>query len=244
MNARLAVDIGNTRTKFAIFEGREILHSSSLKNEALELSNDLLKNYVISAVIISSVNTEAEEKLQLHSLNVPTLMLNHQTALPFRLEYKSPDTLGKDRIAAVAGASAQFPNQNTLVIDAGTCVTYDFLTAEGGYLGGAISPGVQLRLRAMNSYTSKLPLLHWEGEERPQTIGNTTITSMLSGVVNGLISEMRGFIDSYEKQYKTLKIVITGGDANFFVKELKNGIFADPNLVLKGLNEILIYNGE
>ncbi|MFT6165724.1 MAG: type III pantothenate kinase [Vicingaceae bacterium] len=244
MKARLAVDIGNTRTKFAIFEGREILHSSSLKNEALELSNDLLKNYDINAVIISSVNTEAEEKLQLRGLKVPTLMLNHQTALPFRLEYESPDTLGKDRIAAVAGASAQFPNQNTLVIDAGTCVTYDFLTAEGGYLGGAISPGVQLRLRAMNSYTSKLPLLHWEGAERPQTIGNTTITSMLSGVVNGLISEMRGFIDSYEKQYKTLKIVITGGDANFFVKELKNGIFADPNLVLKGLNEILIYNGE
>ncbi|MDA9313033.1 type III pantothenate kinase, partial [Vicingaceae bacterium] len=156
----------------------------------------------------------------------------------------SPDTLGKDRIAAVAGAQGQFPNQNTLVIDAGTCVTYDFLTAEGDYLGGAISPGVQLRLQAMNDYTSKLPLLKWEGADNPQSIGDTTITSMLSGAVNGLISEMRGFIESYEKQYKSLKIVITGGDSNFFVKELKNGIFADPNLVLKGLNDILIYNGE
>ena len=170
--------------------------------------------------------------------------MSHTTALPFTLEYQSPDTLGKDRIAAVAGAQAQFPNQNTLVIDAGTCVTYDFLTAEGVYLGGAISPGVQLRLRAMNHYTNKLPLLNWDGIKRPQSVGNTTINSMLSGAVNGLVLEMRGFVERYEKQYKALKIVITGGDSNFFVKELKNGIFADPNLVLKGLNEILIYNGE
>lgn len=244
MKACLAIDIGNTRTKFAVFEGRDILHSSSLKNEALELNNEILKNYEIEAMIISSVNEKAEETLQLGTLNIPTLILNHKTALPFQLEYESPDTLGKDRIAAVAGAHAQFPNKNTLVIDAGTCVTYDFLTAGGAYLGGAISPGVQLRLRAMNSYTGKLPLLHWEGIERPQNIGGTTIMSMLSGAVNGLISEMRGFIESYKKQNKTLKIVITGGDANFFVEELKNGIFADPNLVLKGLNEILIYNGE
>ena len=244
MNARLAIDIGNTRTKFAIFQEREILHSSSLKNEALELNNKILNEFEISALIISSVNAEAEEKLQLDALKIPKLTLNYTTALPFRIEYESPETLGKDRIAAVAGASVQYPNHNVLVIDAGTCVTYDFLTADGAYLGGAISPGVQLRLRAMNSYTSKLPLLHWEGNEKPQNVGNTTITSMLSGVVNGLISEMKGFIESYEEQYNSLKIVITGGDANFFVKELKNGIFADPNLVLKGLNEILIYNGE
>jgi type III pantothenate kinase len=244
MNARLAIDIGNTRTKFAIFNAREMLHSSSLKNEALDLNNELLSSYEISSLIISSVNERAEAKLKLAKIDLPMLILTHTTALPFKLEYQSPDSLGKDRIAAVAGAQVQFPNQNTLVIDAGTCVTYDFLTAEGTYLGGAISPGVQLRLRAMNRYTSKLPLLQWEGVEKPQNVGNTTITSMLSGVVNGLIAEMKGFVDSYEKQYKSLKIVITGGDANFFVKELKNGIFADPNLVLKGLNEILIYNGE
>lgn len=244
MNARLAIDIGNTRTKFAIFDGREILQSSRLQNEALERNNKLLQSKEISSLIVSSVNELAEKKLELDGLKVPKLLLSHTTPLPFKLEYQSPDTLGKDRIAAVAGAQAQFPNQNTLVIDAGTCVTYDFLTAEGAYLGGAISPGVQLRLRAMNSYTSKLPLLKWEGVERPKSVGSTTITSMLSGVVNGLIAEMNGFIDSYEKQYNSMKIVITGGDANFFVKELKNGIFADPNLVLKGLNEILIYNGE
>ncbi|MDB4061943.1 type III pantothenate kinase [Vicingaceae bacterium] len=244
MKVRLAIDIGNTRTKFATFEGREMVHTFSLKNDALELNNEILNSYEISALIISSVNEQAEAELEIPALRVPKLLLSHATALPFKLEYQSPDTLGKDRIAAVAGAQGQFPNQNTLVIDAGTCVTYDFLTAEGDYLGGAISPGVQLRLQAMNDYTSKLPLLKWEGADNPQSIGDTTITSMLSGAVNGLISEMRGFIESYEKQYKSLKIVITGGDSNFFVKELKNGIFADPNLVLKGLNDILIYNGE
>lgn len=244
MNARLAIDIGNTRTKFAVFHKRDILHHSVLKNEALELNNEILKDFEISSLIVSSVNSDAENKLQLSEIQQPKLILDHTTSLPFRLEYESPETLGKDRIAAVAGAQAQFPNHNILVIDAGTCITYDFLTRDSAYLGGAISPGVQLRLRAMNSYTSKLPLLHWEGSNKPKNIGSTTITSMLSGVVNGLILEMTGFIDAYETQYKSLKIVITGGDANFFVKELKNGIFADPNLVLKGLNEILIYNGE
>lgn len=244
MSLRLAIDVGNTRTKFAIFEERELLQALVLKNDALEFNNQLLADYNIEEVIISSVNTEAEEKLNLAKINLPILHLNHNTSLPIQLAYDSPETLGKDRIAAVAGANYLYQNQNVLVIDAGTCVTYDFLTAEGYYLGGAISPGVQLRLRSMNSYTNKLPLLNWDGGVRPQSIGKTTITSMLSGVVNGLIGEMNGFVDAYDKQYSDLKIVITGGDANFFEKELKNGIFADPNLVLKGLNEILIYNGE
>ena len=244
MKNHLAIDIGNTRTKFAVFDQRELIHSLVLKNENLELNNEVLTAYEISSIIVSSVNAEAESKLQLEKILSPKLMLLHTTPLPFAIDYESPETLGKDRIAAVAGAFAQFPNENILVIDAGTCVTYDFLTAEGRYMGGAISLGVQLRLRAMNSHTSKLPLLNWEGVERPQSIGKTTIASMLSGVVNGLLGEMKGFIDAYRKQYVSLKIVMTGGDANFFVKELKNGIFADPNLVLIGLNEILIYNGE
>ena len=156
----------------------------------------------------------------------------------------SPQTLGKDRIAAVIGAQSLLPAKNLLVIDAGSCITYDFLTGDRHYLGGAISPGVQMRLRSMNNYTNKLPLLSWEGVERPQSIGRTTITSMLSGVINGIIGEMKSFIFEYEQQYERLKIVLTGGDSIFFEKELKNGIFADPNLVLKGLNEILIYNNK
>jgi type III pantothenate kinase len=244
MNLRLAIDIGNTRTKFAVFENRTILQASSLANEALELNNEIIKDFNVSSLIVSSVNTEVEMLLKLNQIHQPKIILNHTTALPITLAYQSPETLGKDRIAAVVGAQYEFPGHNVLVIDAGTCVTYDFLTAKGVYLGGAISPGIQLRLKSMNSYTSKLPLLNWTGDDKPQNIGRTTITSMLSGVINGLIAEMIGFISNYEKQYKSLKTVITGGDANFFVKELKNGIFADPNLVLKGLNEILIYNGE
>lgn len=221
-----------------------MLHFGLLKNEELENNNELIQSFGVSSAIISSVNTKAEDKLKLDQLPFPVLNLTHKTTLPINLAYQSPETLGKDRMAAVVGAYHQFSNQHLLVIDAGSCVTYDFLTERKEYLGGAISPGVQMRLRSMNDFTSKLPLISWEGGERPQNIGRTTITSMLSGVVNGLIAEMNGFILNYEKQYPELKIVITGGDANFFEKELKNGIFADPNLVLKGLNEILIYNGK
>lgn len=244
MKGRLAIDIGNTRTKYGIFEASELIYTGVIKNDELENNNEVIRSFGVTSVIVSSVNKEAEEKLGLHQLQLPTLHLSHTTSLPINLAYQSPETLGKDRIAAVVGAYKMFPNHHLLVIDAGSCVTYDFLTQGKEYLGGAISPGVQMRLRSMNDFTSKLPLINWSGGDRPQNIGRTTIKSMLSGVINGLISEMNGFIMNYEKQYPKLKIVITGGDANFFEKELKNGIFADPNLVLKGLNEILIYNGE
>lgn len=244
MKRRLAIDIGNTRTKYGVFEATELVHSGVLNNKDLGNNNEVIHSFGVSSVIVSSVNSEAEEKLKVEQLLFPILNLSHKTMLPINLAYLSPETLGKDRIAAVVGAYCQFPNHHLLVIDAGSCVTYDFLTQTKEYLGGAISPGVQMRLRSMNDFTNKLPLINWSGKERPQYVGRTTITSMLSGVVNGLIAEMNEFILFYKKQYPKLKIVITGGDANFFEKELKNGIFADPNLVLKGLNEILIYNGK
>lgn len=244
MQYRLAVDIGNTRTKLGLFREKELLHSVVLKNNSLAINNQVFSNYNIQSCIVSSVNKEAEQILNMEQFGFEMLYLKTDTALPILIDYESPQTLGKDRIAAVVGAQQLLPAKNLLIIDAGSCITYDFLTADKRYLGGAISPGVQMRLRSMNSYTSQLPLLNWEGEKRPQNIGRTTITSMLSGVVNGLIGEMKSFISEYEQQYKQLKIVITGGDSIFFEKELKNGIFADPNLVLKGLNEILIYNNE
>ena len=244
MAFQLAIDVGNTRTKFGLFESKELLHAVGIKNSEVKNNNQLFSEFKIKGIILSSVNPKVDQLLQLEELDISVLHLSAFTSLPIKIEYESPETLGKDRIAAVVGAESIFPNQNLLVIDAGSCITYDFLTANKEYLGGAISPGVQMRLRSMNDFTGQLPLIDWTGEERPKSIGSTTISSMLSGVVNGLIAEMNGFIDSYEKQYNDLKIVITGGDANFFEKELKNGIFADPNLVLKGLNEILIYNRE
>lgn len=238
----LAVDIGNSRTKLGLFENRELLQIFSFPNDVLNKNTSIFSEYEIAASIISSVNTKAERALELDKLYPSAIRLTHKTPIPITIDYETPDTLGKDRIAAVVGAQMLFQNQALLVIDAGTCVTYDFLTAEKNYLGGAISPGVQLRLNSLNHYTSQLPLLNWGQETRPKTIGSSTISSMLSGVVNGLIAEMQGFILDYKRQFPDLKIVLSGGDANFFEKELKNGIFADQNLVLKGLNEILIYN--
>lgn len=242
MGDQLAIDIGNSRTKFGLFQGRELVKLVHIPNNELVLNRSLLLDWKPSSIIVSSVNKEAETELRLHELKIPIVYLNYKTKLPIEIAYETPETLGKDRIAAVVGAKSLAIGKNLLVIDAGTCITYDFLTSESVYLGGAISPGVQMRLGAMNNFTSQLPLIDWGGVKRPENVGRTTISSMLSGAVNGLIGEMNAFISDYKKQYPELKIVITGGDANFFEKELKNGIFADQNLVLKGLNEILIDN--
>jgi type III pantothenate kinase len=238
----IAIDVGNTRTKWGLFHIDELEHVVIHNNEDLVANNQVFSEYEIEGIIVSSVNEDAESKLDLEYYNTKVINLSHELKLPYILKYASPDTLGKDRIAVVAAAQSHYKNQNCLIIDAGTCITYDFLTNQNEYLGGAISPGVQLRLRAMNSYTNKLPMITWQQDERPRATGNTTIASMLSGVVNGLIGEMNSFISDYEKQYSELKIVLTGGDSKFFEKELKNGIFANPNLVLIGLHEIFKFN--
>ncbi len=237
----LCIDIGNTKTKFGLFEEAELVHALSIKNEELDINNALFLDYVLEACIVSSVNPQAEKILNLDRYE-HVVHLNHKSRLPFKLDYETPETLGKDRIAVTAAAHHLFPKQNSLIIDAGTCITYDFLTKTGVYKGGAISPGIQLRLRAMNDYTGKLPLVNWQMDQKPEMLGRSTIASMLSGVVNGLIQEMNGFISDYESRHEQLKILLTGGDSKFFEKELKNGIFADPNLVLIGLHEILQYN--
>ena len=244
MAYQVAIDIGNTRTKLGLFEGKELLHSKEFNNSDMANNTLIFNEYEANNVIISSVNSKVEGhfKNDLGEKNV--VYLNHQTSLPIKLLYQSPETLGKDRIASAVAAHSLFPDRNVLSIDAGTCITYDLVNMEGSYLGGAITPGVQMRLKSMNDYTDKLPLVHWDGHNLPKSVGNTTITSMLSGVINGCMGEMKEFIHAYQKQYKKLFIVLTGGDANFFEKALKNGIFADPNLVLIGLNEILLYNCE
>ena len=168
------------------------------------------------------------------------LPLTFQTPTPFKNLYQTPSTLGKDRIAAVAGAFSLYPNRNVLVIDAGTCITYDFLTDKGEYLGGGISPGIRMRFKAMHTFTGKLPLI--EPDEYDGLIGRSTRESMLSGVYNGVISELNGLISLYQEQFGDIMVIITGGDHEFLHNKLKISIFAAPDLVLLGLNEIFDYN--
>lgn len=220
------------------------MKSISLEKFNFSVNAQLLNSLKVDSIILSSVSDHDNLLAQLHKLSDNVILLTHMSPTPIKNLYKSPETLGKDRLAAIVGAMSIFPNNNLLTIDAGTCITMDFLNKKAEYFGGSISPGIQMRLKAMHSYTSKLPELLWTDEGRPELIGDTTASSMLSGAVNGTLAELKGSIQLYLKKYRDLKILLTGGDSSFFEKELKNGIFADSNLVLKGLNEILLYNRE
>ncbi len=244
MGVNLCIDVGNTRTKVGEFEGSKLVGSHTFSNEEVINNSMMLDEMDIHAIILSSVNKKISAELQLEKRGFNYVELSHTTPLPVKILYNTPETLGKDRIALAVGAFSAFPNTPVLVIDAGTCVTYDFVNQEGVYLGGAISPGIQMRLKAMHFGTDSLPLIQWDPNKlgMADLSGKSTISSMLSGVVNGLKGEIESFIVKYSENRPDLKIFLTGGDAEFFVKELKNGIFADPNLLLKGLNEILRYN--
>jgi type III pantothenate kinase len=166
--------------------------------------------------------------------------LSALTNIPVTNFYKTPDTLGKDRLAGIVAAHSLYVKENVLVIDAGTCITYDLITTKGEYYGGSISPGLNMRFKALHTFTEKLPLVSLLNFE--ELIGTDTNTSILSGVINGLIAETDAIIERYKELYSALKIIICGGDAQFLVDRLKNSIFAVPELVLIGLNEILDYN--
>jgi type III pantothenate kinase len=170
------------------------------------------------------------------------VMLGSKTQLPFKNLYATPETLGNDRVAAVAGAQSLFPGRDVLVIDAGTSITYDLLTAKGEYRGGGISPGLQMRFDALHTLTSKLPLIKAEREKEIILIGNSTKTAILSGIQNGVLQEVDGIIECYKADFPGIKTLICGGDNKYFDKYLKNNIFAAPNLVLQGLMKILQFN--
>lgn len=244
MGLNICIDVGNTRTKVAEFEERRLVQTYVLANNEVAKNSMMLDEMPIDALILSSVNKKVSDTLSLKDKSFPTIILDHTTLLPIEIKYQTPETLGKDRIALAVGANAIFPAARVLAIDAGTCITYDLINKGGEYLGGAISPGIQMRLKAMHFGTGSLPLIDWNSypDHSYEAIGTTTISSMISGVINGIIGEINEFIDKSADENDNLRIVMTGGDADFFEKALKNGIFADPNLVLKGLNEILLYN--
>lgn len=234
----VAIDLGNTLAKVGIFEHEQLTQKFFLK-DVTEL-HGVLQNYSGARVIISSVNSNfaglLESKIQFSN----KIVLSYETPLPVTIRYSTPETLGVDRIAAVCGARVEFPGTNCLVIDAGTCLTYEILDNHGNYWGGGISPGMAMRFKAMNAFTSRLPLV--EPAEDVTLIGKSTTSSMQSGVVHGIIDEIDGAIDRYRQKFENLQVILTGGDCRFFENKLKASIFASPELVLKGLNSILLHN--
>jgi type III pantothenate kinase len=237
------VDNGNTLTKFALFQGRELHAFTSFSGIDLKHvsqfcdANPNIENVIVSTVreYPSEIDTYLEERY-------PTIFFNHETPVPITNKYNTPETLGKDRLAGVTGARQLFPASDMLVIDAGTAITYDLITTTGEYCGGSISPGIAMRYKALHTFTSRLPLLDYYDDV--QLIGDDTATSIYSGVLNGTLAEMDGIIKSYQQLYPEIKIILTGGDHNYFDKRLKIKTFAAPNLVLEGLNLILNFNIE
>jgi len=240
----LVIDIGNTRTKFSVFNRGEVLitvpvdefrpeHVEVLKNEHPDL-----KKVILSAVKDYSPDLKEVLKNEFDRF----IELNADTPLPVENCYASKETLGKDRIAAIVGAFDLYPETNVLVIDAGTAITYDILNNKGQYLGGNISPGIDMRFKALNQFTGKLPLVHHQEFEK--LYGTTTEEAILAGVQHGVVFEVDRAIDAFKEFYKNLKVIITGGNADFFDKKLKNSFFVNFNLIPLGLNRILEYNGE
>ena len=249
----LTIDVGNTRIKTAVFEENTLIDVSVFeKNELQKNIEKTLKKYPnITNLVVASVGNVLEIEFLKWQNDLKVHFLSHKTRFPFQNLYKTPLTLGIDRMVLAAGAVLQFPTKNRLVIDAGTCITYDFIDENDNYLGGAISPGLQLRYETLHHFTAKLPLLSLNDLKNgvdcipePKLIGNSTQQSIHSGVINGLTNELNGFINQYESQYSNFIIILTGGDTEFLAMRLKNTIFANRNFLLESLNQIYQYNNK
>ena len=238
----LAIDAGNTHIKWAVFEQNTLVKKenityhdwrNSLKNILINFSN--IKNIVVSSV--GKLNKE--DFFDLFS-TIKIEFISNVSKFPFKNLYATPNTLGIDRMILASGAVLQFPNKNRLIIDVGTCITYDFIDENNNYLGGAISPGIKLRYESLHNYTAKLPLLTKQIPD--QLIGNSTDQSIHSGIINGIVMEIDGYISSNLKIYDNFIIILTGGDSDFLAERLKNTIFANSNFLLESLNQTFQYN--
>ncbi len=234
-----AIDIGNTRTKAAIFS-----NSNLLSEVVIHHPDDLhifLQTQQPEYAVMCAVGKGADDVAnQIENHKIPLLRVNYQTKFPFTIDYDTPQTLGMDRVAGVAAAQYLFHNKNCLVIDAGTCITYDFLSKDNIYSGGAIAPGMQMRLKAMHEFTHKLPQpdLSWPDDFE----GKSTYNALLSGVCFGVADEINGKVERYTQRYGDLQVLLCGGNSTMLAKHIKNNIFAVPSLVLEGLNQILLFH--
>jgi len=240
----LIIDIGNTLQKAAICDNGEI--TSKISKTSIHIID--LESFINKARFDNTIVSESgvlEEDVRNYLLsNFNTHFLSPKTILPIEILYKTPEQLGKDRIAAAVAAWSRFPEANTLVIQAGTCLVYDFVNDKGQYTGGAISPGLSMRFKALHHYTARLPLISPDYNSLPTEplLGDSTEGSIICGVVNGVAYEIDSYIARYKSVYPDLKVILTGGDMSYLKKSIKNTIFANSNLVFEGLNKILETN--
>jgi type III pantothenate kinase len=249
----LAVDVGNTKIKVAVFEGSNLIERFDFYSSELQkqIEFTLNKYQSISDLVVASVGNIPKKAFLVFEKQLNVHIITHKTAFPFHNKYETPHSLGIDRMVLASGAVLNFPKQNRLVIDAGTCITYDFIDENDNYLGGAIAPGIRLRYESLHNYTAKLPLLTLElfeeqskNSEQHEFIGNSTSNSIHSGVLNGVQNEIEGFIAQYQRVYPKFIIILTGGDTEFLANRLKNTIFANSNFLLESLNQTFQYKNQ
>ena len=238
----LIIDIGNTSTKLAVFQRDKVLIAKTVEGFSLVIEvENLLKQFTeIKRGFVSSVGFLSEDELKTLEKRLPMTVLNSTLKLHFKVHYKTPNSLGADRLALMAAAATQYSGKNVLVIDAGSCITYDFIDSKKNYLGGAIAPGIQMRYKSLGDFTSSLPTL--QKIVPKNSIGNSTHDSIHSGVINGVLYEIEGTVNEYQNKYPDLTVILTGGDADFLCKQLKISIFANSDFLLEGLNFLLEYN--
>ena len=235
----LVVDAGNTFLKAALFDSGELKTKKSFSN-ATELKA-FLRETPAQHILVSTLSIPVEEILSSSIASEKKIGLHPELPTPLKNKYATPLTLGVDRMAAACGAWTLYPQQNSLVIDMGTCINYELVTEASEYLGGAISPGVQMRADAMHSFTARLPAIR-PTETWPPLTGDSTVSCLQSGVMNGTLEEIKGTIARYQERYPGIRVILCGGDAPFFENHLKPSIFVAPDLVLLGLNSILMHN--
>ena len=237
----LVVDIGNNYFKLGVFENSDLKYSISDENSKIhsKIESILIENKNLSHVLISNVSSLSLSNI-FENYNIKILKLDSSFVLPFKLNYKTPETLGNDRLALAAAGSVLYPNTNKLIIDVGTCLTIDFVDDQNNFLGGSISPGIDMRYKALNNYTANLPLL--QIEDYFSFPGVSTSSSIHAGVLSGVCNEIIGVINKINSQFDNVKVILTGGNAKFLSKRLKITIFANQNFILEGLNSILNLN--
>jgi type III pantothenate kinase len=240
----LIVDIGNTRTKIAFFQKNTLVEKAIVEAATLDALSALVKGRNIEGAIMSITGQDTEGVEEWLQKRYFFIKMVTETTLPIENLYSTPQTLGKDRLAAVVAAQFLFPKKNCLVVDSGTCITYNFINLKGQFLGGNIAPGLSMRLKAMHHFTAKLPLIARNTEGGVgKLVGLSTEQAMLNGAQIGLLSEVEGFVKRFKNEFGTLKVLLTGGDGAFLNDNLQiKNSFYEPNLVLTGLNRILNFN--